>query len=560
MTNHSAAPLLPEQLRLISANLSALGARRLTMLALTAALTLGALATLGWWASRPATITLYSGLQRDDVNRIGPALSQAGIAYDVSADGETVLVEPSNAGRARMILAEQGLPRSTGSGYELFETMGSLGLTSFMQQVTRVRALEGEISRSIRLVDGVRAARVHIVLPDRASFATRDRKASASVLLQTDARMDAGRADAIRHLVAAAVPGLDNEGVTILGASGRLLASGADPTSGSLTGKFAMQRMVEAQLTANAVRVLEPWLGAENFRVSVQADLDTDESRTEETIFDPDSRVERSVQVVKTEESNSERAAASETSVGQDIPEEENTGTSDGTASRQASERREETTNYEINSKRVATVRAGYAVTGLSASIVINRERLATLGVEPLTDEALLAHLADARRSVLAAIGYDEARGDVVNVEALAFADTTIASAAATPLTQQLAMQAGGVVRALAMVAAVALVLLLGWRPAVRMVLASGTPALTADPAAPALGTAQSVPALSAQTQTGDSLTPMGAADLPNADRSVQERLRALADKDEERAAEVLRSWLSTNGPALGARSEARIS
>ncbi len=434
MINVAPSPLhqwcfVPEQLRLISANLSALGARRLTMLALTAALTLGALASLGWWASQPATITLYSGLQRDDVNRIGPALSQAGISYDVSADGETVLVEPSNAGRARMILAEQGLPRSTGSGYELFETMGSLGLTSFMQQVTRVRALEGEISRSIRLVDGVRAARVHIVLPDRASFATRDRKASASVLLQTDSRMDESRADAIRHLVAAAVPGLDNEGVTILGASGRLLASGADPTSGSLTGKFAMQRMVEAQLTTNAVRVLEPWLGAENFRVSVQADLDTDESRTEETIFDPDSRVERSVQVVKTEETNSERAAASETSVGQDIPEEADSAASDGTASRQASERREETTNYEINSKKVATVRAGYAVTGLSASIVINRERLAALGTEPLSDEMLKTHLADARRSVLAAIGYDEARGDVVNVEALAFADTTMASA-----------------------------------------------------------------------------------------------------------------------------------
>src|SRR5690606_17688542 len=114
------------------------------------------------YLNRPAYETLYVGLERADVNQIGMVLGEAGIAFDVGADGTSVLVSAGNTAQARMLLAEKGLPTSANAGYELFDNVGSLGLTSFMQQVTRVRALEGEIARTIQSLQGIKAARVHI--------------------------------------------------------------------------------------------------------------------------------------------------------------------------------------------------------------------------------------------------------------------------------------------------------------------------------------------------------------------------------------------------------------
>ena len=157
-------------------------------MAIAVVATMGTVGLSAWFLAQPTFETLYVGLARDDINRIGPALSEAGIGYDVSSDGTSVLVQAGQAARARSILAERGLPRSSGSGYELFDNLGSLGLTSFMQEVTRVRALEGEIARSVRAIEGIQCARVHIVQPDRSSFSARNRQASASVLIQSNGR------------------------------------------------------------------------------------------------------------------------------------------------------------------------------------------------------------------------------------------------------------------------------------------------------------------------------------------------------------------------------------
>src|SRR5262245_63808772 len=132
-----------------------------------AAVTAIVLATIGfgsYYLNRPAFETLYVGLDRSDVNQIGMVLSDNGVDFDVASDGTTVLVPAGLTSQARMLLAEKGLPTSANAGYELFDNVGSLGLTSFMQQVTRVRALEGEIARTIQSIQGIKAARVHIVM------------------------------------------------------------------------------------------------------------------------------------------------------------------------------------------------------------------------------------------------------------------------------------------------------------------------------------------------------------------------------------------------------------
>lgn len=530
---------MPNQLQIVRANLAALGPRRLVTLGAATIATLFAVALLALYAAQPAYETLYSGLERDDINRIGPVLGQAGIAYDVDAAGGTVLVEAGRGAKARMILAEQGLPRSQGSGYELFDRMGSLGLTSFMQRMTRVRALEGEIARSVRAIHGVRSARVHVMLPDRSSFADRDRRATASVLLSTDRRMNAETAASIRHLVAAAVPQLATDDVSVLDSSGRLLASGKveDRTNGGLGAVEA----VETRLAEKIRRVLEPRLGADAFRVAVRATLDMNERRTEATTFDPDSRVERSVRVVRSRETSTEQGENRATSVEADLP--EATGeTAAGPRSNQATQSREETTNYEINSTRTATVRRGFEVVRLSASVVVDRAKLERMAGGALDPATLQPRLDAIRRNVIAAGGFDPAR-DTIEIEADAFVVADEGAADEAALVPLLAAHLGTAVRALAVIGAAA-VLVFGLRPIVGMLLT--------ERSAPAVEGAEE-PRLAPPEHDADTAarigTDIGARPaLP----PPRERLQSLVDADEERAAEVLRAWLTDEAPHPG--------
>ena len=185
------------------ANLMELGVRRLVALALIGLATIATVGAGAYYLSRPEQTVLYTGLEGEDVTRIGSALRDAGIPFDITADGSSVMVSHAQTAKARMLLAEKGLPRGANSGYELFDELGSLGLTSFMQEVTRVRALEGELARTIQLMKGIRAARVHIVMPEKGSFRRDQQPPSASVVIRSDVPDDVRTADAIRHLVVA---------------------------------------------------------------------------------------------------------------------------------------------------------------------------------------------------------------------------------------------------------------------------------------------------------------------------------------------------------------------
>jgi len=197
-----------EQLERLWRSLMALGARRLATLGLVGLAVFAAVGLGSYYLSRPQLEAIYTGLSPQDVSRIGAALKEAGIAFDVNSQGTAVLVRYGQTAQARMLLAEKGLPSSASAGYELFDKLGSMGLTSFMQEITRVRALEGEIARTIQVMKGVKAARVHIVLQDTASFRRSRQAPSASVIVRTESAGDFSSAQAIRHLVAAAVPGL----------------------------------------------------------------------------------------------------------------------------------------------------------------------------------------------------------------------------------------------------------------------------------------------------------------------------------------------------------------
>lgn len=539
---------MPEQLQSIVANLRSFGPRRLAILAGIAALVLAVIGVGSIYLNRPAYETLYVGLERSDVNQIGMVLGEAGIGFDVASDGTTVLVPAGKTSQARMLLAEKGLPTSANAGYELFDNVGSLGLTSFMQQVTRVRALEGEIARTIQSISGIKAARVHIVMSERANFRRDEQKPSASVVIRA-ASMDADKsAMSIRHLVAAAVPGLDAERVTVLDSSGNLLAAGDDPSNSSAARSIGVERTVETQIEDNIRRALSAYLGPDNFRASVKADVNTDTRQTDETIFDPESRVERSVQVVRANEASNQKQSSTPATVEQNLPDAEAGAATDGPQSNSNSDRKEEITNYEMNSKRIATVSNGYSVTKMSIAVVVNQQRLAAILGKDATPEAIAARVADIQKMVTSATGFDEKRGDLINVSAVEFIDGLDGEAIASPgAFASVGQHAGTLINAAAFIVVVFLVAFFGLRP---MAAALSRPA-TAAIAGPSFDEVQRslpTPDASAEAEAQAALPgsrPSNAIDdLRNKLRPApQDRLARMVDINEERTALILRKW-----------------
>ncbi|WP_375567295.1 flagellar basal-body MS-ring/collar protein FliF [Oceaniradius stylonematis] len=535
---------MPENLKMLAANFSALGPRRLMLMAGVFVLVLMAVGIGSAFLNRPAYQPLYVGLERDDVTRMGMVLGEAGIVYDVNAEGTTLMVPAGMTGRARMILAEKGLPSSAGAGYELFDNLGSLGLTSFMQEVTRVRALEGEIARSIQTISGVKGARVHIVMAERGNFRRAEQVPTASVIIRFDRAGVESRANAVRHLVAAAVPGMVADNVTVLDSAGRLLAAGEDPLTNSASSAIGIEATVENQVADGIHRALAATLGAANFRVSVQADINTDQRQIEETIFDPDSRIERSVQIVRAEDAATEQLASEPVTVEQDLPQDAQAGAGGGSTN-ERSERREETTNYELSSTRTATISNGYNVDRLSIAVVVNRARLVDAEGQPLNPAAVEERLAQIRTVAAAAAGIVEDRGDVLNITAFDFVEGVAAEGSSAPgAMASLNEHLGTAINAFAFIAVILAVIFLAVRPMINVLRSgefaqqvarfeAGETPLLANEGAGGIGDG-----------SGEALADMAAESI-RLKPAPEERLSRIIDMNEERAAQILRRWLN---------------
>ena len=467
------------------ANLVALGGRRLAALGLIGFAVFAVTGFAGYYLSRPSMETLYSGLDRDDVVSIGSSLREVGIAFDVSSDGATVLVPVGLAAQARMTLAEKGLPHSGSVGNELYDKLGSLGLTSFMQEVTRVRALEGELARTIQMIRGVKAARVHIVMADEGSFRREKQAPSASVIIRTDGGDDRTVGEAIRHLVAAAIPSMKSDEVTVLNVDGRLLASGPDSLEKSPDNLLGLEKEVSQELREKIATTLAPYLSLHNFQVSVAARLNDDKTQTNETIYNPDQRAERSVRVVKEKQSSQNAAGEPPAGVDANLPK-TNKNPTETKQSNDATDKKEELTNYEISSKQISTTSAGFVVEGLSVAVLVNRAALAaTLGDKPAPD-AMDKQVAQIEALVTTAAGLRKDRGDTVKIAVVDFAADSgrdLAPVEGPSILETLARQAGSFVSSAAIFGVALMLLWFGLRPAIRALLAApgeSAPALAA--------------------------------------------------------------------------------
>ncbi|MFG1397344.1 flagellar basal-body MS-ring/collar protein FliF [Roseixanthobacter pseudopolyaromaticivorans] len=549
-----------EQLTALWNNLMALGARRLIALGVIG-LTVVAVVGLGaYFLSQPERETLYANLNREDVSRIGGALKDAGISFDVSADGAAVLVGHSDTARARMLLAVKGLPQSSNSGYELFNDVRSFGLTSFMQEVTRVRALEGELARTIQTMKGIKAARVHIVLPDRGSFRRDQQTASASVVIRTENSDDASTAQAIRRLVASAIPGMKIDTVSVLNTDGAVL--GASDGEGAAAGrKSLLQQQVNRETEEKIRRTLTPYLGLGNFEISVSSRLNTDQTTTHETIYDPASKSERSVRTVKESGQSQNRTKQPNTSVQQNVPAAQ-TNNDASADSNENNTHKEEITNFEISSRTVQTVHEGYSLQNLSVAVLLNKDRLMASAPQGADAVPLEQQLYEIEQLVASAAGFDKERGDKMKVSAVSFADGGRALEPIPPLpwTELLLRQAGTLINAVTILIVAGLLIWFGLRPAVRAILARPEieaetedasaieAAMLAPPSVPAVAGPPGLPAEVGSEGHPDAIAATSVnliEDLTSRmNRSPQKRLEQIVEFDEAQAAAILRQWL----------------
>ena len=536
-----------EQAERLFSNLVALGPRRLLLLAAIGLATFGLVGAAGYYLSRPANDVLYSGLDKQDVARIGSALKEAGVAFDVSADGATVYVAFGDAAHARMLLAEQGLPRSGGTGYELFDKLGSLGLTSFMQEITRVRALEGELARTIQTMRGVKAARVHLVMPDEGSFRRAKQPPSASVVLRTEGADNALIAQAVRHLVAAALPAMTIDQVTVLNVDGQLLASGADAADAGPSKMLALEKSVADEIQNNVRHTLAPYLSLRNFQISVAARLNTDKRETTQTTYDPDSRVERSVRTVKETSSSQNNSTQSPTTVGRNVPQ-PNPSQGDGKQAAEDSQKKEDLTNYELSSKVTSTVSNGFVVEALSVAVLVNRAGLAaTLGPNA-TPEQIDRQVGEIEQLVASAAGLRKDRGDVIKVSAVDFVDSGKELEPVPPISivEALMRQFGSIVSALAMLGVAALVVWLGLRPATRALIdlreAVGAEGALALPGGSAIALGGGDGALTGEAAYEEQALLEDRNYRRN--KVPQKRLEQMIELDEAQAAAILKQWI----------------
>ena len=552
-----------EHLSRLVAGLAALGARRLMVLGIAGLVVIASVATAAVFLGRPVMQPIYTGLSAQDVSRITAALSEAGVPFDVNEQRSAVLVPFGQASRARSLLAQKGLPTSSRAGYELFDQMGSIGLTSFMQEVTRVRALEGEIARTIQALDGVAAARVHLVLADPGSFRRERRDPSASVLLRVGDRWQNSSAQAVRHIVAAAVPGMKLEQVSVAGTDGRLLAAGGDDLSLGTHKHAEMEKSMAVEMERRASRTLAAILGPGHFQVSATVRLDVDRQQVNETVFDPKSRIERSVRTVK-QSGQSEDSAGGKSAVGvvANLPKED-AGQPDGDKRRQKEDRREELVNYELNSKVVQTVREGYRLQRLAIAVVISRKHLAdSLGAEA-TPAAVEARLADLKRLVSAATGASDEREDKIEIVAADFAagEGAMAPEANPGIGDYLLMNAGTAVNAMAMLGIALLVVLFGLRPLTKVLAQAAPPAAleasavptaaleggtaAANAALPAPG-ATAVGAIASDKAGGASANALLEGPRRQKNVAMREKLEAIVESDSAEVTKVLKGWMQT--------------
>lgn len=521
---------------------------------------------------------LYSDLDSQDSSAIARKLEALKIPFDVSGDGKTIKVSSDMVGKARMAAAGEGLPRGGSIGYEIFDQKEGFGTTTFVQNINHLRALEGELSRTISTLSSVTQARVHLVLPQRELFSRTETHASASVFL----RLRAGgvapeQVIAIQNLIAAAVPQLRTDQISIVDDKGNLLAKpkSAENVAGGGSGGADNQDDMRLNFEQAQSRKVEDLLGQSigfgKVRAKVSADMDFDRITTQSEIFDPDSQVVRSQQTVTEDSKNAEGSSGTTAvTVQNNLPTGIEQGGSSGGNSNNSNNRTEETLNYEINKTVRNQVREAGQVRRLSVAVVVDGK------YEPEKDKdgkdvkdgkpVYIPRSADEMEQIKAlvrsAVNFEASRGDTVEVINLQFQQ-----AEAAPEQQLIDMMFGvpkedlfHLIEILVMAGIGVLVLLLVVRPLLNRILESANTAGAGNSESSNALTGGSMAQLAGPNGSGGALS-QGLLESEGEDNALEQmidigkvegRVKAsslrkigeIVEKHPEESVGILRNWI----------------
>ncbi len=413
-------------------SLKALGATKLAAMGAVAVGILAMLAVLvSQGGSHPQMALLYGDLDLREAGQMAEQLEKAHIAHELGAQSDQILVPADQVASARLLLAKGGLPSGGSVGYEIFDRGDNLTATQFEQTINQTRALEGELSRSIRLISGVRGARVHLVLPHREPFASEQMPAQASVLLSMAgaARMDPEGVQAVINLVSAAVPGLKPQNIAIVDNRGSVLARAGNPVGngGSAQGVDELRQSTELRLARAVEEMLEPSLGAEHVRAEAAVTMNIDQVHETQESFDPNQQVLRSQQTTSDKSRNSD--GQSNTTVQNNLP---NANAGQAQSGSQ-DDRQEETNNYEVGKTVRTLIQDQPRLARISLAVMVDGTTTAIAGGKPSWQPRSKEELDRISTLVKTAIGYDEKRGDTVTVVSMPFTVHDVPDAVAPP-------------------------------------------------------------------------------------------------------------------------------
>ena len=529
--------------------LRSLGAARLTaMVAVTAAL-IGFFAFVIMRVTTPQMTTLFTDLSAEDSSTIIKDLERQAIPFELRNEGAVIMVPKDKVTRLRMKLAESNLPKGGGVGYEIFDKSDALGTTSFVQNINHMRALEGELARTIRAIDRIQAARVHLVLPERPLFSRETPEPSASIVVRVRGTLEPQQIRAIRHVVASAVNGLKPQRVSIVDEAGQLLADGATTDAENAVGD-ERRTAFEKRMRKQVEDIVSSVVGQGRARVQLSADFDYNKVTQTSDRFDPEGRVLRSSQT--REESSATAENNGQVTVNNELPgQQRNDGTA---AAREQSKKSEETNNYEISRTTKTEVTEAGRVNRISVAVLVDGIYGKNDKGETVYQDRTKEQLDRIAALVRSAIGFDQKRGDQVEVVNLRFAEPPAVPGVVEPagwlgmfqFTKDDVMYVIelGVMMLLGLV-----VLFMVIRPLVKRILTTEiVPGLTDAGAAPALvdGSAEagaSQPLLPPGTTTASLIDVAQVQGQVHA--QAVHRVGELAERNPNETASIIRQWLS---------------
>ena len=410
-----------------------LGAPRLAAMATVALITVGIISYMGMRLSTPQMSLLFSGLDLADSSQIVQNLEGQNIPYELVGDGSTILVPENQVSRLRMDIAAQGLNTGGSIGYEIFDNQDNLGTTSFVQKINQLRALEGELARTINAIEQVSSSRIHLVLPQRRLFSNESREGSASIFIKTrGGRLGRGQIIAIQNLVAASVPELNQERISIVDQKGSLLARGsAESELGSLATSIEEKKIsTESRIRSQIEELIGKTVGLGKVRAEVTADLDMRRTTSNSETYDPDGAVPLSTTTRERTTSNVQNAPQEEAiSVANNLP---NAGVAVDTGpeiqSRDNESDIEETTNFSLSKTISTEINEAGTIRKLSVAVLVDGRYVGGSTADdgtvtpPVYQPRSEAEIAQIEELVKSTMGFDELRGDTVSVINMEFA------------------------------------------------------------------------------------------------------------------------------------------